>query len=152
MLYGGEKENLHAIWDTNMLEQRVGGDGLADAARWSETLVQEIRNGSYAAARAGWVKGLELEDPEGSTAGVSGDANAFVCIEVLKGGVGAVQGKELSTEYYGAAVPVFEVQIAKAGVRLAAWLNLIVTNTTGLEDGVEAGGRYVRPVMVNDEL
>ena len=114
--------------------------------------MQEIRNGSYAAAKAGWVEGLELEDPEGSTADMSRDANVFVCSDVLKGGVGAVQGKDLSTGYCEAAVPVFEVQIAKAGVRLAAWLNLIVTNMTGLEEGVEASGRYVRPVMVNDEL
>ena len=83
---------------------------------------------------------------------LSRDANAFAYSEVLKGGVGAVQRKDLSTVYYEAAVTVFEAQIAKAGVRLAAWLSLIALNMTGLDDGVEAGGKYVRPVMVQDKL
>jgi hypothetical protein len=34
-------------------------------------------------------------------------------------------GQELGNEYYDAAAPVIEVQVAKAGYRLAAWLDLI---------------------------
>jgi len=45
------------------------------------------------------------------------EANAFVCSTVLKGGVTAVKDKELDGAYYKAAIPVFELQIARAGYR-----------------------------------
>jgi hypothetical protein len=60
------------------------------------------------------------------------EANAFVCSDVLSSGVAAVEGADLSSAYYTAAVPIFEEQIARAGYRLAAWLDLIATGTTSL--------------------
>lgn len=41
-------------------------------------------------------------------------------------GPAAIVGQELSGEYYEKAAPVIEVQVARAGYRLAAWLDLIV--------------------------
>lgn len=38
----------------------------------------------------------------------------------------AIAGQELSGEYYEKAAPVIEIQVARAGYRLAAWLDLIV--------------------------
>ena len=38
----------------------------------------------------------------------------------------AIVGQELGGEYYEKAAPVIELQVAKAGYRLAAWLDLIV--------------------------
>lgn len=89
------------------------------------------------------------------------DSNAFVCSTVLPNGVSAVEAGDLSTNgYYAAAIPVVQLQIAKAGYRLvllllsfpypslyaeirwaqlidvnrlAAWLDLIATGTTALE-------------------
>lgn len=60
------------------------------------------------------------------------EANSFVCSTVLKDGVSYLEGTDLSGAYYDAALPVFEEQIARAGYRLAAWLNLIATGSTGL--------------------
>lgn len=34
-------------------------------------------------------------------------------------------GQELGGEYYDKAAPVVEVQVARAGYRLAAWLDLV---------------------------
>lgn len=47
---------------------------------------------------------------------------------VLPEGPDAIVGQELGTEYFEAAAPVVEEQIAKAGYRLAAWLDLIVSS------------------------
>jgi hypothetical protein len=46
---------------------------------------------------------------------------------VLPDGPKAIEGQELGSEYYEAAAPVIELQIARAGYRLAAWLDLIVS-------------------------
>lgn len=36
-----------------------------------------------------------------------------------------IEGQELSGEYYENAAPVIELQITRAGFRMAAWLDLI---------------------------
>lgn len=41
-----------------------------------------------------------------------------------------MSGQELGDDYYQSAVPVVEIQIARAGYRLAAWLNLIAASAT----------------------
>jgi hypothetical protein len=55
------------------------------------------------------------------------EANGYVCSEVLKGGVDAVENGDLSGSYYAAHFDVARIQLARAGFRLGAWLNLIIT-------------------------
>lgn len=45
---------------------------------------------------------------------------------VLPEGPEAIVDQELGGEYYEAAAPVIEMAVAKAGYRLAAWLDLAV--------------------------
>lgn len=54
------------------------------------------------------------------------EANTYVCSTVLKGGLGAVENKDLSGAYTTAAGPVVKLQIAKQGYRLAKYLDAIV--------------------------
>jgi hypothetical protein len=56
------------------------------------------------------------------------DANAFVCSYVLNPDP---TGQELSGAYYTGAAPIVEQQLAKGGIRLAAYLNTIVTGSPG---------------------
>jgi hypothetical protein len=46
---------------------------------------------------------------------------------VLPQGADAIVGQELGSDYYDAAAPVVEIQVARAGYRLAAWLDLIAS-------------------------
>lgn len=45
---------------------------------------------------------------------------------MLPDGPAAIVGKELGGEYFDKAGPVIELSVARAGVRLAAWLDRIV--------------------------
>lgn len=45
---------------------------------------------------------------------------------VFPEGPKAIVGQELSGEYYEKAAPMLEKQVARAGYRMAAWLDLIV--------------------------
>lgn len=130
--FDGASTNLHHIWDTNMPEKLVGGYALSDAQNWADSLSQEIDDGDYSSQKDSWVSGMSLSDVEGSAVKWAQDANAYVCSYTLKGGPSAVENQDLGGTYYTNAVPVFKMQIAKGGYRLAAWLNLIATGSTGV--------------------
>ncbi|MCJ1410989.1 hypothetical protein MMC19_005077 [Ptychographa xylographoides] len=144
--FAGTSTNLHAVWDTSIPQKYGGSATLANAQKWATTLTTAIKSGTYKSQAPGWVKGLNLTDPIDTATGWATGANAFVCSVVIPQGVSAVQGKDLSTTYYTSALPTVELQFATAGYRLAAWLNLIATGSTGLTsrsaEGMEA--EYVR--------
>ncbi|KAF1957323.1 hypothetical protein CC80DRAFT_547236 [Byssothecium circinans] len=150
--FNGTDTNLHRTWDSNMPEKLRGGSSLKDAEAWSKDLVKEIKIGKYAGQTTAWLKGMNVKDGVSSAVVWASDANSYVCSTVVPEGEAAVEGKELQGEYYDAAVPVIQIQIAKAGYRLAAWLNLIVTGKTGLtnasyvasRDEIAAVGRNVQ--------
>ena len=48
-----------------------------------------------------------------------------ITLAVLPEGPIAIAGKELGGEYYQNAAPVLEQQVARAGFRLAGWLDAI---------------------------
>jgi hypothetical protein len=58
-----------------------------------------------------------LSDPVATSLGWAEESNKLICTAVLPDGVDAVEGHELSGDYYKSAVPVIELQIAKAGYR-----------------------------------
>ncbi|TVY20002.1 Nuclease S1 [Lachnellula arida] len=130
--FGGTSTNLHHIWDTNMPEKYVGGYGLSDAKSWAATLTKSIKTGSYESEAASWLDGIELSDAVTTAMSWANEANAYVCSTVMPDGISAVEDTDLSGTYYTKAMPVIELQIARAGYRLAAWLDLIVTGSTGL--------------------
>ncbi|KAF2490279.1 nuclease PA3 [Lophium mytilinum] len=143
--FEGTDTNLHHIWDSNIPEKLIGGYSLTLASSWAKTLTAEIKTGDYKSEASGWLDGISLDDPVTTSMSWATEANAYVCSTVLKGGVSAVSGKELDGSYYTAAIPVVELQIARAGYRLAAWLNLIATGKTGLK--VAERRRSVRPIQ-----
>ncbi|KAF2738667.1 hypothetical protein EJ04DRAFT_520320 [Polyplosphaeria fusca] len=158
--FSNTKTNLHHIWDSNMPEKLVGGYAISDAEKWSKTLIADITNGTYANETSSWLEGMNIEDAQSSAMVWATDSNAFVCSTVVPDGVDGVEGKELEGAYYDTAIPVIEMQIAKAGYRLAAWLNYIVTGEAGVGKetygyGVHyvnrhGGVRHVRSVKVAD--
>ena len=146
--FEGDATNLHHIWDSNMPEKLVGGYSLEDARTWAGELVGEIEGGKYANQSRGWLHGMSLEDSVESAMVWARDANAKVCTTVVPDGQEGVEGKELEGEYYDAAIPVIQAQIAKAGYRLAAWLDLIVEGKVG---GYSTG-RRTKDVVVKREI
>lgn len=130
--WNGDKTNLHHCWDTQMPEQYAGGGEMSDAQSYANGLIQQIDNGDYSSAKSGWISGMDINDAQGSAMSWASDANTFVCSDALHDGKTAYDGAELSGDYYNNAIPIINEQIAKGGYRLAAWLNLIVTGSTGM--------------------
>lgn len=120
--FGGKPTNLHAVWDTSIPEKIVGGCAphgcaLADAQRWASTLSQGILTGTYNSVAASWLLGIDLSDPVSSTMIWATEANTYVCSTVMPNGAAAIEDEELDGEYYTTAVPVVQLQIARAGYR-----------------------------------
>lgn len=127
--YDGDDTNLHAAWDSNIPESISGGSSLSSAKSWASDLIKEIDSGDYKSQAAGWVSGLSVgsSDSQISTAlKWATESNAYVCSTVLKGGISAVENKDISGSYTTTAQPVVGLQIAKQGYRLAKWLDAIV--------------------------
>lgn len=133
MTFDGTSTNLHHIWDTNMPEKYTGGYALSDALAWATTLTTAISTGTYESEAAGWLTGMDIDDAISSATLWASDSNAFVCSEVMPKGLAAVEDVDLSGAYYTAVLPTIKLQIAKAGYRLAAWLDLIATGKTSLK-------------------
>jgi hypothetical protein len=109
--------NLHHVWDTSIPEKLVGGYGLPYAEAWAKTLTESIKTGIYKPLTSDWLKGMDINDPVTTALRWATESNMFVCTHVLPQGMEGIVGRELSREYYEAAVPVVQLQVAKAGFR-----------------------------------
>ena len=123
--FDDEDTNLHSIWDTEMPEQLRGGYELEDAKSWADNLTAEIHNGTFSHQAKTWLSGLDISNPKGSAMAWATDANKYVCSVVMPDGADVLESGDLYPDYYDSAIDTVELQIAKAGYRLAAWLDAI---------------------------
>jgi hypothetical protein len=104
--------NLHTIWDEQLVERLVAERG-GEAAIASAP----IAAGDRAAWPAGSIEDWMLESNALARAVAYGSIPGFSC------GAHIVQPVEIGAGYYAVAAPAIELQIRKAGVRLAGLLN-----------------------------
>ncbi|PHH84469.1 hypothetical protein CDD83_1899 [Cordyceps sp. RAO-2017] len=129
VLWEGREFNLHHVWDSSIAEKWIGGlrGGVYPLAeKWANQLAVEISDGKFADDKEDWLKDLDLDDAIETAMAWSREANAIVCTHVFPDGVDAVDGQELAGRYFEEAGPVIEKQVARAGFRMAAWLDGIV--------------------------
>lgn len=80
----------------------------------------------------------DLEEPNVCGVEWATESNGLVCKYVLAPGLEWVKENDLGRgEYYEGAVSVVELQVARAGVRLAAWINAIAAATVDQEGAKE---------------
>lgn len=80
-------------------------------------MTDSIKNGAYSYIAESWLNGVDLSDPITTALSWAEESNRLVCTTVLPIGVAGVQNQELGGDYYEAAIPVIQLQIAKAGYR-----------------------------------
>ncbi|KAH8112341.1 nuclease Le1 [Phellopilus nigrolimitatus] len=151
----GKSTNLHASWDTGMLETMLDANFDGSVTAWASNLSTSIKNGSYQSQAASWIscssttqtrraRSLQDEIRAVIDSGVQAraavpelacplvwakESNAFDCTDVFDFST----GEDLCTgTYFDNAVPIINLQIAKQGYRLAAWLNVIIDGATNL--------------------
>lgn len=148
VLWDGREYNLHHVWDSSIAEKSLGGlrgKPYNLAKTWAGNLIDEIESGQYATEKESWLKDLNFADANGTAMAWAQETNRFVCSHgkrripafsryqclltyssiVFPEGPKAIVGKELGGEYYENAAPVIQRQVARAGYRMAAWLDNI---------------------------
>ncbi|KAL6721387.1 hypothetical protein ACLMJK_000490 [Lecanora helva] len=119
--WDGEDTNLHACWDTQMVEKSAGGENSTSTlSSFGNKLITAIDTGIYSSQKDSWVSCTDITNAAGCALEWAQDANAINCAYVLKMDE---TGQELDGAYYTGAQPYIEQQIAKGGYRLAAWVN-----------------------------
>ncbi|KAL9597154.1 MAG: hypothetical protein Q9219_005320 [cf. Caloplaca sp. 3 TL-2023] len=120
VLWDGNKTNLHATWDTQMVEKDAGGYGSAVVTSFANKLIGAIDSGAYASQKASWISCSNIKTASACALSWAQDANKINCAYVLKVDE---TNQELDGAYYTGAKPYIEQQIAKGGYRLGTWIN-----------------------------
>lgn len=120
VLWEGNKTNLHATWDTQMVERDAGGYGSTVITSFANKLITAIDSGIYASQKASWISCTNIKTASTCALSWAQDANKVNCAYVLKVDE---TNQELSGSYYTGAKPYIEAQIAKGGYRLGTWIN-----------------------------
>jgi hypothetical protein len=136
-----QRTNLHSVWDSSIARKLIGlgfdahaVEEKPAAVKWAAELAERVKLSSASASgSSGSDLGLsladectDLADPNRCGIEWATESNALVCKYVLAPGLAWVKENDLGRdEYYEGAAPVVELQIARAGVRLAAWVNAI---------------------------
>ncbi|KAF4549878.1 Nuclease PA3 [Elsinoe fawcettii] len=146
--FAGSDRNLHGIWDTQIPERLRGASyTVAEAKSWATELVAEVKSGSYASSASSW-KTVNVNDAVNQALKWSNEANDYVCTAVAPKGWTAVESGDLATNgYFDSVVPTIEIQIARAGVRLAAWLDALAGAKSAKrdEEAFDLSGRDILP-------
>lgn len=153
----GKASNLHAVWDSGIIVQLLKNEYSNSLTAWVDELVSRIQDGVYELDTTNWISCSSTTEPVESD-GISartvaddiasfleespaitplqcplvwaGESNALVCFDVLNY---ASRSQDFCAgDYYDAAVNDIQLQIAKQGYRLAAWLNVLFDGSTFL--------------------
>ncbi|KIJ56258.1 hypothetical protein M422DRAFT_63177 [Sphaerobolus stellatus SS14] len=138
---GGSSTNLHAAWDTGMLTTNVNANHGGTPQSYANDLVADIKTGKFASVKESWITCSSVTQPVASTSKRATvtplacpliwaqEANAFDCTAVFN----FTTGQDLCKgTYFTNAIPIIDLQLAKQGFRLAAWLNVLFDGATNL--------------------
>ena len=156
VIFNGQKHNLHSVWDTlipkkivetawdrgtfNTDSRRDLGNETKAAYAWAEFLYARYGRDTRVAER---VDHVCVHDAVECALQWAGEANAYVCSYVMKGGLEELESKDLGGEYYEGAVPIIEEMIVKGGRRLARWLMMIAQDLAYELSTTDSGDDYL---------
>ncbi|KAF9535775.1 nuclease Le1 [Crepidotus variabilis] len=154
----GKTSNLHSTWDTGLITQYLSVNFQGSMTSWASSLVSRIQTSDYKSQASSWISCSSTTSPLSSRSTISigddianflnpqdsatitplacpevwaNESNKYDCSTVFS----YTSGQDLcatSSAYYAKAIPVIELQIAKQGYRLAAWLNVLFDGATDL--------------------
>lgn len=133
VLFGGQPSNLHRAWDLLKIQDVFGNYTVEKAMHWAHDISREIDEdvGSYHDLAKAWRSCQDIQNSETCALLWASESNKLSCDYVF---AKDPTNKEIRDDFYPDWVPTLQRQIAKGGVRLAAWLNVIFTGTDGFSD------------------
>ncbi|KAF8307739.1 nuclease Le1 [Clavulina sp. PMI_390] len=149
--FDGVNTELHAVWDTYIPEKTIKLNHSNSVTTYAADLVAKIKTGAYKSEAASWINCTNPTLPQYRNTSFEGrsqvlladptsefpllarasttdlecplewakDSNAYICST-------GYTASDLGSTYYQKNAPIVDLQIAKSGYRLAAWLNTIL--------------------------
>ena len=149
LVYNGKETNLHSIWDTEMVENRIKDVG---GSSYTDYLLKQINNGSYASEQHSWISNLSVTartalNNYAVAAEYAVDSDSYSCKGVWST-FEQEKGKDFSGEYHSTMGYLVDLQIAKGGVRLAHHLNQVLDTCSAISANLAATADVKRDVFV----
>jgi len=137
--FEGTSTNLHAIWDTLMIVKRVNSDFLGLQSLYADWLLSQVQT-TWASQAASWIQ-CNTTTPYGACSQQWGNESVGLACEYAyvyaDGKTPIGDGFDLEDDYYQRNYPIVDMQLAKAGVRMAYVLDsLWPSNQTALAASV----------------
>lgn len=79
VLWNGASDNLHHVWDTEMITKLAGSDTVPNLNAWTSTIVNQIRSGAYAGSVSSWLSCSDITQAQTCATAWASDANALDC-------------------------------------------------------------------------
>ena len=132
-------DTLHHVWDRYMPRELCACrryNKTQPAKDWAMYLANRTNNDpEWQSASKQWLSTLDIKDPKGTAISWWKEAHHLVCTAVMPDGLKKLQeAHNLYPDYYNDNINLLEVQIAKGGRRLAAWLDAIALHVEHKED------------------
>ncbi|KAH9274249.1 hypothetical protein BASA83_003242 [Batrachochytrium salamandrivorans] len=119
--------SLHTIWDTHIPEKRVWKNFQNNPVLYASYLIRNIKTGENKVLSESWTSKLPID-------AVNDIGNSMVAIEyttdsyelscsVIWAKYNEHREKNLGSKYYRDIIKTLDMQISKAGLRVAYWLN-----------------------------
>jgi len=122
----GRPSELHYVWDSAMINHRISFDG-NDTTEWTMQLLHKLVVGEWSHEVGSWIHCNDPTPPDSPICPLewAAESGAYNCISVWPENV---HDPALGQRYYNKNLPVVELQLAKAGVRMAAVLDWVFAN------------------------
>ncbi|EJU05564.1 nuclease Le1 [Dacryopinax primogenitus] len=136
--FNGDSDDLHSVWYTGIIELNLKTTYDNSVTTYANSLISRIKSGDLTSEAPSWITCVNPTEKLSSRASIDSlecpiewarDSNAYDCSFVFT----YTKRSDLAeTSYYTDAIPIIDVQLAKGGYRLAAWLHTIFDGSTGL--------------------
>ncbi|KAL8283409.1 hypothetical protein RQP46_005819 [Phenoliferia psychrophenolica] len=124
--YNNVTTQLHSVWDGKIIYTLANVTLFPNTsiAPFFESTVSKIKDDLFFEPTASWLSCVDPSTPLGCALEWARESNAWTCDYVYSQ---IFNGTDLATSGYATgAGPIVELQTAKAGLRVAVWLNAIV--------------------------
>ncbi|KAH9272824.1 hypothetical protein BASA83_005034 [Batrachochytrium salamandrivorans] len=127
--FGGQSWSLHTIWDTTIPEKRVLDDFQNNPVLYANHLIRSIKTGENKVPSKSWTSKLPINavnDIGNSMAAIEYTTDSYeLSCSVIWPKYNEHCEKNLAKKYYRDFFKTVDMQISKAGLRVADWFNQI---------------------------
>ncbi|KAH9274310.1 hypothetical protein BASA83_003308 [Batrachochytrium salamandrivorans] len=125
--FGGKRWTLHRIWDTGIPEKRVRVDFQNNPVLYANYLIRSIKTGENKVPSESWTSNTPIDavnDIGNSMVAIDYTADSYeLSCSVIWPEYKEHHENSLSGQYYSDVIKTLDMQISKAGLRVANWLN-----------------------------